>query len=153
MMAGVNQRTQRNLKQFVGLYDILVFCILYYDDFQVSDGSICRMVAWIAFFVRDWWIGWRDQILLEIVGKWNCDGLIKLLHNTTPPHPSSGRKFRILAWRRFIHRKRQQEWCQRLIRITAPFSLDRKQRDQTNSISEIGKLEIFEDFSSVYYCW
>ena len=37
--------------------------------------------------------GWRDQILLEIVGKWNCDGLIKLLHNTIAPPSSSPGKF------------------------------------------------------------
>ena len=57
----------------------------------------------IAFFVPAWWIGWRDQILLEIVGKWNCDGLIKLLHNTTAP-PSSSSEF---SMRRSSHNRRK----------------------------------------------
>ena len=60
----------------------------------VGQGWIYQLVDWIAFFVPAWWIGWRDQILLEIVGKWNCDGLIKLLHNTTAPPSSSSEKIK-----------------------------------------------------------
>ena len=129
----------------------LKFCIFH----QVGQGSICEVVAWIAFFVRDWWIGWRDQILLEIVGKWNCDGLIKLLHNTTPPPPSSGGKFRVLAWTRSIQRRIEEKywwkWCQRFVRITSLQIGNTGVKQQQKSIRNMGETEILTSKSLHIY--
>ena len=98
-MASFNQKTLNTSSRSKGFSGII-------KSWMCS--SSCSSRSWVNLssggldctFVRDWWIGWRDQILLGIVGKWNCDGLIKLLHNTTPPPPP-----RVLAPTRLIHRK------------------------------------------------
>ena len=98
-MASFNQKTLNTSSRSIGFSGLIKswICSSSYSSrswVNLSSGGLdCT-------FVRDWWIGWRDQILLGIVGKWNCDGLIKLLHNTTPPPPP-----RVLARTRLIHRK------------------------------------------------